>query len=338
VPEASGYTPEQVPELSRRLTERLSAIPGVKSVTMAHSGFAGGMSRTCCIAVEGYTIEPGEDRQVRTIGVAPGYFQAIGAGPLLGRDFAGHDTVDQASRVAIVNEAFQHKYFGPESPLGRRLGWGDPPRLSYGIEIIGVARNAFYTDLREPPKPLIYFPTSSARFLLVQAAGDPQGLVATLRREMATFDQKLQFGIRPVSEEIERTLVREKMLAKLSSFFGTLAALLAGLGIYGLMAYLVAARTREIGIRIAIGARRLSVLRNEMGTAMRLVVIGLAVGLPVSLAAGRLIDHQLFGVSATDAAVLVLAAGLLSLMAAAAAFVPARRASRVDPIVALRDQ
>jgi ABC-type antimicrobial peptide transport system permease subunit len=155
---------------------------------------------------------------------------------------------------------------------------------------------------------------------------------------MATFDQKLQFGIRPVSEEIERTLVREKMLAKLSSFFGTLAALLAGLGIYGLMAYLVAARTREIGIRIAIGARRLSVLRNEMGTAMRLVVIGLAVGLPVSLAAGRLIDHQLFGVSATDAAVLVLAAGLLSLMAAAAAFVPARRASRVDPIVALRDQ
>jgi predicted permease len=338
VPEVSGYTPQQIPDLSRRLTDRLSGIPGVESVTMAQSGFAGGMSRTCCIAVEGHTVEPGELREVRTLGVAPGYFRAIGVSLLRGRDFRGQDVTDQASRVAIVNEAFERKYFGNESPIGRRFGWGDPPRLSYDIEIIGVTGNAFYSDLREQPQPLIYFPTASARFLMIQATGNPQGLVATLRREIAMFDPKLEFGIRPVSEEIERMLVRERMLAKLSSFFGALAALLAGLGIYGLMAYTVAARTREIGIRIAIGARRLAVLRNELGSAMRLVVAGLAVGLPASFAAGRLIEHQLFDVSATEPAVLVFGAALLALIGAAAALVPARRASRVDPMVALRDQ
>ena len=338
VPEASGYTPEQVPELSRRLTERLAGVPGVKSVTMALSGFAGGMSRTCCIAVEGHTFEPGEDREVRTMGVAPGYFRAIGLRLRLGRDFTARDVIAQTSKVAIVNEAFERKYFGRESSIGRHFGWGDPARLQVRTEIIGVAGNALYTDLRELPKPLIYFPTSTARFLLIEAASSPVGLVATLRREIATFDRHLEFGIRPVSEEIDRMLVRERMLAKLSSFFGALAALLAGLGIYGLTAYAVAARTREIGIRIAVGARRLSVLRGEMSSAMRLVVMGLAVGFPVSFGAGHLIEHQLFGVSAMEPAVLVFAAALMSLVAAAAAFVPARRASRVDPMVALRDQ
>jgi ABC-type antimicrobial peptide transport system permease subunit len=257
---------------------------------------------------------------------------------VLGRDFLSQEATDQTSRVAIVNDAFARRYFGRESPIGKRLGWGDPPKLSYGIEIIGVARSALYTDLREESKPLIYFPTSSARFLLIRTTGNPQGLVATVRREIAALDHSLEFGVRPVSEDMERMLVREKLLAKLSSFFGALAAILAGLGIYGLMAYAVAGRTREIGIRIAIGARRLSLLRAEMGSAMRLVAAGLAIGLPASLVAGRLIEHQLFGLSATEPAVLAVAATLLSVVAAVAAFVPARRASRVDPMVALRDQ
>jgi predicted permease len=338
MPEASGYTPQQVPELSRRLTERLAGIPGVASVPMAHSGFAGGMSRTCCIAVQGHTFEPGEEREVRTMGVAPGYFRTIGLSLVLGRDFLSQDATDQTSRVAIVNDAFARRYFGRESPIGKRLGWGDPPKLTYGIEIIGVARNAIYSDLREEPKPLIYFPTSSARFVLVHAAGNPQPLVAAVRHEVAALDRNLEFGVRPVSEDIDRMLVREKLLAKLSSFFGGLAAVLAGLGIYGLMAYAVAGRTHEIGIRIAIGARRRSLLRAEMGSAKRLVAAGIAIGLPASLAAGRLIEHQLFGVSPAEPAVLAVAATLLSLIAAAAAFVPARRASRVDPMVALRDQ
>jgi ABC-type antimicrobial peptide transport system permease subunit len=210
--------------------------------------------------------------------------------------------------------------------------------LSYGIEVIGVARNAIYGDLREEPKPLIYFPTSSARFVLVHTTGNPEALVAHVRREIATLDHNLEFGVRPVSEDIERMLVREKLLAKLSSFFGGLAAILAALGIYGLMAYAVAGRTHEIGIRIAIGARRLSLLRAEMASAMRMVAAGLAIGLPASLGVGRLIEHQLFGVSAAEPAVLAVAAMFLSLIGAVAAFVPARRASRVDPMVALRDQ
>jgi predicted permease len=336
MPESSGYTPQQLPELSHRLTERLSGIPGVASVTMAHSGFAGGMSRTCCIAVEGHTFEPGEDRQVRTMGVVPGYFRTIGLSLLLGRDFAAQDVPDQTSKVAIVNEAFGRRYFGRGSPIGKRLGWGDPPKLSYDIEIVGLAGNARYSDLREEPKPLIYFPTSNARFLLIHAAGKPQALVATIRREITSLDHNLEFGIRPVSEDIERTLVREKLLAKLSSFFGALAAILAGLGIYGVMAYAVAGRTHEIGIRIAIGARRLSLLRAEMGSALRLVAAGLVIGLPGSLGAARLIEHQLFGVSAAEPAVVAVGATLLSVVAAVAAFVPARRATKVDAAVALR--
>ena len=340
MPESSGYTPQQVPELSHRLTERLSGVPGVASVTLAHSGFAGGMSRTCCIAVEGHTFEPGEERQVRTMGVAPGYFRTIGLSLLLGRDFAAEDddAPDQTSKVAIVNEAFGRRYFGPASPIGKRLGWGDPPKRSYDIEIVGVAGNARYGDLREEPKPLIYFPTSSARFLLIHAAGNPQTLVATIRREIDALDQNLQFGIRPVSEDIDRMLVREKLLAKLSSFFGALAALLAGLGIYGVMAYAVAGRTHEIGIRIAIGARRLSLVRAEMGSALRLVAVGLAIGLPLALGAGRLLEHQLFGLSAAEPAVMAVAAALMSLIATVATFVPARRATKVDAVVALRSE
>ena len=338
MPESSGYTPQQVPELVHRLTERLSGIPGVASVTMAHSGFAGGMSRTCCIAVEGRTFEPGEERQVRTMGVVPGYFRTIGLTLLLGRDFAAHDVPDQTSKVAIVNEAFGRRYFGRGSPIGKRLGWGDPPKLSYDIEIVGVARNARYSDLREEPQPLIYFPTFNARFLLIHTAGNPQPLVATIRREIATLDHNLEFGVRPVSEDIERMLVREKLLAKLSSFFGMLAATLAGLGIYGVMAYAVAGRTHEIGIRIAIGARRLSLFRAEMGSALRLVAVGLAIGLPSALVVGRLIEHQLFGLSAAEPAVMAIAAALLSLVATVATFVPARRATKVDAVVALRSE
>ena len=153
---------------------------------------------------------------------------------------------------------------------------------------------------------------------------------------MAAVDHNLEFGIRPVSEDIERMLVREKLLAKLSSFFGALAAMLAGLGISGVMAYAVAGRTHEIGIRIAIGARRLSLLRAEMGSALRLVAVGIAIGLPGALGAGRLIEHQLFGLSAAEPAVMAVAAALLSLIATVATFVPARRATKVDAVVALR--
>jgi predicted permease len=338
VPESSGYSPEQVPELSRRLTERLSSLPGIESVTMAHSGFASGISRTCCLALPGYTAHAGEDRRVRTNGVAPGYFRTMRLPLLAGRDFSAQDLPSRAPKVAIVNEAFARRYFADGSPVGKRFGWGDPPKVSYDTEIVGVARNAIHGDLREDPKPFIYFPASDARFLIVRAAGAPSGLVGTIRREISALERNLQFGIRPVSEDLERALVNEKLLAKLSSFFGAVAAILAALGLYGLMAYAVAGRTREIGIRMAIGARRASVLWAEMRSAMRLVAIGLAVGLPAALTAGRLVESQLFGVTAAEPAVFAIAMALLAMVSAFAAYLPARRASRVDPMIALRDQ
>jgi ABC-type antimicrobial peptide transport system permease subunit len=239
--------------------------------------------------------------------------------------------------VAIVNDAFARRYFPHESAVGKRFGWGEAPKVTYGTEIIGVARNTNFGDLRGEPKPLIYVPTTTARFLMVRAEGSADTLAATLRREIQALDGHLEFGIRPVSDDIERALVREKLLAKLSSFFGVLAVILSALGLYGLMAYAVVSRTREIGIRMAIGAQRTSVLWAEMRSALGLVAIGMAIGAPVTLAGGQLIASQLFGVSAADPSSLALAIGLLALVSAVAAFLPARRASRVDPMVALRD-
>ncbi|MPY86820.1 MAG: FtsX-like permease family protein [Luteitalea sp.] len=242
-------------------------------------------------------------------------------------------------RVALVNEAFARRYFGEQGAVGKRFGWGNPPNVSYGIEIVGVARNAVYGDLREDTKPLIYFPTSSGQYLIVRAARDLAGLTATLRREIQTLDRNLAVvGIRAVSDSIERMLVREKLLAKLSTFFGVLAGLLAAVGLYGLMAYRVVGRTREIGIRMAIGAQRASVLRAEMQSALLIVALGIVLGAPAALAAGRLLNTQLFGVAATDPAMLGVATTLLVLVSSVAAYLPARRASRVDPTAALRDE
>jgi ABC-type antimicrobial peptide transport system permease subunit len=186
---------------------------------------------------------------------------------------------------------------------------------------------------------MIYFPSEAGRLYVVRAAGTPGNLMGSLRSEIQAVDPKLIVTvIAPVVQEVERTLVREKLLARLSGFFGALAIALAAIGLYGLMAYAIASRTRDIGIRMALGARRGRVLRTEIWSALRLVAIGIAIGVPVAVAAGRLIGAQLFGVSATDPVTLAAGAALLTLVGVLAAYGPARRASRVDPMLALRSE
>ena len=339
-PEASGYTRAQIPGLARRIVERLGTTPGVRAVSVAHSGFATGTSRTCCIAIPGRVFASDSEREVPMIGVGPGYFGTVGQRLRIGRDFAPQDVgADPSSptTVAIVNEAFVRQFFGEGNPIGQYFGWGDPPKVRYNIEVVGVVNDAIYDQVRGVSQPLIYFPSEAGRVYAVRAAGAPEDLMGSLRREIQAVDPKLIVTmIAPVSHDVERSLVRERLLARLAGLFGALAAALAAIGLYGLMAYTVANRTREIGIRLALGASRGRVLRTEIGSALRLIVIGIAIGIPAALAAGQVIAAQLFGVTASDPLTLAAAAAPLTLIAALAAYGPALRASRVDPMVALR--
>jgi predicted permease len=337
-PQGSGYKPEQFPDLSLRLVERLESAPGVESAAFTHTGFGGGISTTCCVAVAGYAHEPGEDRQIRTLGVGPGYFQTLRLPLLRGRDFTVQDGKADPNKitVAVVNEAFVRRYVGGRDPIGARFGWGNPPNVKYAIEIVGVARDAVHEGLREEMKPLIYFPFAWGDTFVVRAAGPADAVMATLRREVQAVDGNLESSMSTVAETLDRAVVREKLLSRLSTFFGILATVLAGIGLYGLMAYGVVRRTREIGIRMALGAASGVVLRSELRSAIRLVAAGIAVGVPIAIAGGRLVRSQLFGISGTDPVTFAMATALLALVAGAAAYLPARRASRVDPMIALR--
>ena len=217
------------PALARRIVERLGTTAGVRAASVAHSGFATGTSRTCCIAIPGRAFASDREREVRMIGVGPGYFATVGQRLRLGRDFAPRDVgVDPSTTtVAIVNDAFIRQYLGESHPIGQYFGWGDPPKVRYTVEIIGVVNDAIYDEVRGVSQPLIYFPSETGRLYVVRAAGAPEDLAGSLRREIQAVDPRLIVtAIAPVSEDVDRALVRERLLARLSGFFGALAAAL----------------------------------------------------------------------------------------------------------------
>jgi predicted permease len=335
---ASPQPPDRFADLTRRLSDRLRTVPGVASASFAHAGFATGMSRTCCIAVQGYAHQPGEPREIRMLGVGPDYFKTMGLRLIEGRDFAIHEAVRDPNRlqVAIVNEAFVRRYLAGRSAIGARFGWGNPPNVTYALEIVGVARDAVYDGPREVSAPLVYFPSLSGDTLVVRAAGSPDAIASSLRREIDAVDNTLESNVRLMSSLLDAAVSRERLLSRLSSFFGIVAIALAAIGLYGVMSYGVARRTKEIGIRMALGADRGALLRSELRVAVAVAAIGVAAGIPLTTIAGSLVRSQLFGIQPADPITLGIAALLLTAVAAAAALAPARRASRVDPMTALR--
>jgi predicted permease len=339
-----GYKPEQLADLNRRMLERLNSAPGIRSASIAGSGFRTGSSTTCCIAVEGYAHRPDEDRQVQTLGVTPGYFRTMGLPLLRGRDFTPQEIEagpgSGSRRVAIINEAMARRYFGEANPLGRRFGWGNlSQQINYDHEIVGVARDANYGDLREKARPLIYRPNQNGTLLVVRGMGSGVSLPATIRREIEAVDKSLEIlAVGSLSQALDEALVQERLLAKLAGFFSLLALLLACIGLYAMMSYDVTRRTQEIGIRIALGAQAGDVLRLVLRETMLLVAIGLMIGLAAAAATTRFIESLLFGLTATDPLTIALATLLLLAVAAASGWLPARRAARVDPLVALRDE
>ncbi|HEX6731652.1 MAG TPA: FtsX-like permease family protein, partial [Pyrinomonadaceae bacterium] len=306
------------------------------------SGFRTGSSRTCCVAVDGYTFSANEDRQIRIGSVAPGYFQTIGLPMLMGREFLPQEVNPQKKpgsfpKVAIINEAMARRYFGDANPIGKRFGWGDPPDVKYDIEIIGVAHNAIYDNLRLETSSLIYYPGNRGRLLVVRAAGSPDSVAASVGNEIRAIDKSLMFsGIKTIPQLIDQSLILENLLAKLSSFFGVLALLLAAIGLYGVMAYAVVRRTKEIGIRMALGAQPGSVRRMVMRETLRLVIVGVLIGVPTAFAATRLISSLLYGLTPNDPITVSVAILVIVVSAILAGFLPARTASRVDPLIALK--
>ena len=339
--QSAGYKDEQLADLYGRLVTSIESVPGVVSASTADSGFRTGNSRTCCVAVEGYSFSANEDRQIRTGSVAPGYFKTMGLPVLMGREFQPQDLSTQKkdtfAKVAIINEVMARRYFGNANPIGKHFGWGDPPDVKYDIEIIGVAANAIYGNLREETSSLIYFPGNRGQVLVVRAAGAPDAVITSIRNEVRAVDTNLIIsGIKTVPQLIDQSLILEALLAKLSSFFGVLALLLASIGLYGVMAYAVVRRTKEIGIRMALGAQPGSVRWMVLRETLRLVIVGVVIGVPAALAATRFISSLLYGLTPTDPISVSMAVVTLIVSAILAGFLPARTASRVDPLVALK--
>jgi predicted permease len=339
----AGYKEDQLPGLYSQVLERLNSAPGVRAATMASTGFLFYSNGLCCIDVEGYTLRPDEDRRIHYENVRPGYFQVVGQPLLLGRDFTQQDISNERRdfadggepEVAIINETMARYYFGTANPLGKRLGFSD---TKYPTTIVGVVKDSVYNTLRNKIRA-IYIPSQTGKLLVVRAAGPAAPLVATIRREIQAVDKNLVIGeMYTFPQLLDQDLFVERLLAKLSSFFAMLALLLACIGLYGVMSYDVARRTHEIGIRMALGAQKRDVVRLVMRETMLLVAIGVIIGLGASLATTRLIASLLYGLTPNDPLTIALAGLLLLMVAALAGYLPARRAARVDPMVALRHE
>jgi len=248
--------------------------------------------------------------------------------------------------VGIINESMARRFFKNENPIGRRFSFdiGDcPPETICRYEIIGVVKDVKYTSLRNEGRPMFYLPFTQSdtrggqMTLVVRTAGDPASIITAVRREARAIDPAApMFEVETLDTQVAASLREERLLATLSSGFGLLALLLSCLGLYGILSYAVARRTHEIGIRMALGADRPDVLWLVLRDALRLVLLGAALGIPAALGAARLVASQLFGISAADSVSIGLATLALLAVAAVACYLPARHATRVDPLVALR--
>jgi macrolide transport system ATP-binding/permease protein len=327
---------QQSQEFYQQALERAGSLPGVQSATLSmFVPLSGGGARRM-IKLEGYQPQPNEDTELNTNTIGLNYFKTMGIPIVAGRDFNAQDR-EGSPRVVIVNEELARRYYGGNA-VGKRLQIGSNVTSH---EIVGVARTARYRNLREQPLPFIYIPMGqeyqSGMTLLVRTKGDPEALVGALHNEMRALNKDIPlFSVETMSERIGGQLAADRMIAVLLSVFGGGALLLAAIGIYGVMGYAVAQRTHEIGIRIALGAEQRDILRLIVGQGMVLIAIGAGIGLALALAATQVLKSLLFGVSATDpltfASVIVVLVGVALL----ACYLPARRATKVDPLVALR--
>jgi len=340
-PQGGGYTPEKLPQLCKELMERVRGIPGVESVSMSYYGPFAGAQRHNEVTIHSYSPRSPEDLRFQDTFVTPGYFETMGIPILLGRAFRPEDR-EGSPRVAIVNQAFARHYFGDESPLGKRFGV-DGEGSADDMEIVGVVTDLKYNDLREQTPRYAYYPAfqqvSYLNSLELRTSRDPLQIAPRVRTAIAEADKNLPvLEVTTLTGQIRRTLRDNRMISQLAGFFGLVALFLACLGLYGVMAYGVARRTGEIGVRLALGANRRQVVWMVLRSTLKLVVAGILIGIPGALVATRFASSLLFGLKSTDPLTLLTATTILLLVAILAGYIPARRASRLDPASALRGE
>jgi predicted permease len=322
-------------DLIVRLLQGAKAIPGVRAASVSFNAPADSESGVMGLQIDGYVPGSTEDQRARADWIGPDYFETAGIPILAGRDFSLADN-STAPRVAIVNQTMARHYFGNRPAVGRRFEFNKE-----GYEIIGVAKDAKYNDLRESTPRLVYFAelqkNDGINSLEVRTAGSPLAVAGSLRKAIRAIDPRMRIGeITTFSERIDRKLSREYLVADISGFFSGLTLLLVSIGIYGTLAYAVAQRTNEIGIRMALGAQPASILAMVLQDILRVLAAGLGAGVVAVWACGRLVASLLFGLKPTDLATIALSVLALIAIALAAGYVPARRASRIDPLSALR--
>jgi len=338
----AGYKPLEAGLLYRKLLDRMNSLPGVSAATIAYFSPLSGTLSSDGVTVEGYEPRPGEHLDVDNLHVAPGYSEVLGIPLAAGREFDLRD-VGVSVAVAMVNESFARHYLPGQNPIGHRLGFGGPDHAR-DIEIIGVLKDASFDSAKEKPREMIFRPLLQAGpqtpmqvEIELRTSRDPLALASDFRQAVAQVDSRLPLtSVQSLRQQVDSTFDQERLAARLISFFGALALLLACVGLYGVVAQGVARRTNEFGVRIALGAQRKDILGVVLRETSLLLLAGLLIGVPVAIASSRLVAAQLYGVRPFDLASIALAIAILSAVSALAGFLPARRASRVDPMVALR--
>ncbi len=337
-PALSGYDAPRTVHFYSELLEGIRAVPGVRSAALADVPVLHGWEWDSTTSVEGHQAKDGEDMQAFMNSLSPGYFETMGIPLLEGRDFDRRD-IRENSKVAIVNEQFARHFFGDRSAVGRHIGRGSGPGTKLEIEIVGVVGNSLYEGPREGVRRQVFIPNwgNDGVAFYVRAALGSRAAYAAVRNEVKKLDPAIPvYEMKTLAAQLDETLLTERLIALLSAGFGLLATLLATIGLYGVMAFAVGRRTRELGLRMALGARPGSVIWLVMREVLVLVAIGLAIGVPAAIGLGRLVAAQLYGIKGSDPFIAGASMALLAVVAAAAGWIPAQRASRIDPILALR--
>ena len=332
-------------ELSHSSPDRIGTVasaadfmPGMNSVALATVPILSGDEWDSSMSVEGHKPGEGEDMQAFMNALSPGYFQTMQIPVLEGRDFTSMDTKENA-KVAIVNRKFAAHFFPNGGAVGKHIGQGVGPRTKLDIEIIGVVGDSLYEGPRQGVRRQVFVPNwgrTSATFY-ARTVSNVSSAIGGIRNEVRQLDAAMPvYEMKTVHAQLDETLLTDRLIALLSAGFGLLATLLASIGLYGVMAFVVASRRKELGLRLALGAQPAFVIWLVMREVLLLLGIGLAIGVPAAVASGRFVSSQLFGIQPYDPRLALATVALLTLVSAAAGLIPARRASRIDPILALR--
>jgi predicted permease len=340
-PQLNRYDDARIGTLYRQMMERIGSVPGVQAVAMSQPALLSGSVNSTSIYIHGraYAAESRErdSNSINRMVVSPTFLEMMGIPIVLGRGLTDRDN-QGAPKVVVVNQAAAREFFPNGNPIGQHFG--SSLETTNQLEVVGVVRDAKYDSVRDAAPPTMYVPVAQARFggavLEIRTAGSPAGAVAAVREAVRQIDPNLPvLDVSTQLEQIERRFAQEKTFAVAYALFGGVAVALAAVGLFGLMSYSVARRTNEIGIRMALGARREDVLRLVLGESMVLVVTGVVLGVATALAASRLVTKLLFGLAPTDLLSVLGAVLVMMLVSVTAGYLPARRASRVDPMVAL---